>query len=184
MLVPCPATQGARLGAEGALLASCPHPQREQGQSSASAHLSHCSDGSASDDASRGSRGTKGIPGSREVGYQCCGGSQVRAVTGMPFLMTSLLAGNCSQTWHGMGCHGSWAHGSPGHEWDHAPPPAPQHCWDTTGTSQPCSLMAQPHWNQQHVVRIRPAPGTVPGAQQPPHMVQSFGQSEQVAEDT
>lgn len=153
----------------------------------------HCLDGSASDDF-RSSPGTKGIPGSREVGYKCCDGSQAHAVTGMPFpspRMTSPLAGSWSQTQHGMErpgpvCMGTcMAHGFPGHRWDCAPTQLCStagtplgHCRDTVGTSLPCGPAAQPDLNKQHAVRIQPAWGTVPGTRRTPHSVQSFGQRE------
>lgn len=153
-----------------------------------SSHTLPC--GSASD-ASPGSPGTKGIPGSREVGHKCCDGSQAHTVTRMPFLsprMTSLLAGSWSQaqcgTEHpGPVCMGTCvAHGFPGHRWDCAPAQlcsttgaSPGYHQDIAGTSLPCSLAAQPHWNQQHVVRMRPALGTVSGTRQTLHSVQSFG---------
>lgn len=56
--------------------------------------------------------------------------------------------------------------------------PAPQHCRHTAGILLLCSPMAQPNLNQQHAVRIQPAPGTVPGTRQAPHIMQSFGQWE------
>lgn len=138
-----------------------------------------CPDGSARD-ASRGSPGTKGIPGSREVGYKGCNGSQVHAVTRMPFLsprMTLILARSWSQTQQDMECPGpvylgifAAAQDTEGivHPSSSAAPLG--HHWDTTGTSQP-SL------SQQDVVRIQPAPGTLPGTGTP-HIVRSFAQME------
>lgn len=86
---------------------------RKQGGGSESLPLAgspppHCPDGSARD-ASRGSPGTKGIPGSREVGYKGCNGSQVHAVTRMPFpspRLTQIPARSWSQTQQDMECPG------------------------------------------------------------------------------
>lgn len=185
MLAPCPATQGSTAG--GRESPPCAVSPSSMGSGPELRHSTspptHCPDGSASD-ASRGSLGTEGIPGSREVGYKCCDGSQAHAVTGMPLLspwMTPLLAGSWSQTQHGtehpvplrMGT--CTAHGFPGHRWDRALPPGSQHHWDTTGTLLGSSPMTRHSLNRQQVVRIRPAPGTVPGTRRTPHIVQSFG---------
>lgn len=148
-----------------------------------------CLDGSASDD-SRSSPGTKGMPGSREVGYKCCDGSQAHAVTGMPFpspRMTSPLAGSWSQTQHGTERPGpvcmvhAWHMASQDTDGIVHPPSSaalPGHCRDTVATSLPCGPAAQPDLNKQHAVRIQPARGTVPGTRRTPHSVQSFGQRE------
>lgn len=84
--------------------------------------------------------GTKGIPGSREVGYKGCYGSQVHAVTRMPFLsprLTQIPARSWSQTQHDLECPDLciWVHlWLPRTQRGLCTHPAPQHHWDTIGT--------------------------------------------------
>lgn len=195
MLAPCPATQVSRespplppvltLGGRRAPL--CP----------GTSPPTRCPDGSASD-ASRGSLGTAGIPGSGEVGYKCCDGFTIPCCHQDTSSVTEDATGPGWElvphpAWH----RASWTR-MYGYTWrtclprtqtGMCTPPALQHHQDTAGRLPGHCCHAALCLNQQHVLRIWPALGTVPGTHQAELWPVGAGHgpsgwAEQAAEDT